>query len=111
MTTGIQIIGALFGLSMCFLTFLQYKKRNFGPKGLFVWMAIWLGFLSIVFYPPMIKNFMEVLSITRAIDFFVIFGFFLFTMIIFYMYIIVKKNEKKVEELVRKLALEKKSRK
>lgn len=107
MITGIQIIGALFGLSMCFLTFLNYKKNNFGPKSLFVWMCIWAGFMSIVFYPPLIKGFMDAMSITRTIDFFVIFGFFMFTVINFYMYIIVKKNERKVELLVRNLAIEK----
>jgi len=107
MITVIQIIGALFGLSMCFLTFLNYKKNNFGPKSLFVWMCIWAGFMSIVFYPPLIKGFMDAMSITRTIDFFVIFGFFMFTVINFYMYIIVKKNERKVELLVRNLAIEK----
>lgn len=104
MITGIQIIGALFGLSMCFLTFLNYKKNNLGPKSLFIWMCIWIGFMSMVFYPPLIKGLMDVMSITRIIDFFIIFGFFIFTVINFYMFIVVKKNERKVELLVRNLS-------
>lgn len=108
MFAGIQVVGLFFGLFMCFLTFLHYRKNNFGPKSLFSWLAIWIAFLFVVIYPDILYGFMDILRISRTIDFFIVFGFFFFTVIIFYMFIIVKKTELKVEKLVRKMALSKK---
>ncbi|MBN2881032.1 DUF2304 domain-containing protein [Candidatus Woesearchaeota archaeon] len=108
MLFGIQILGMLFGLFMIFLTFLHFKKKSFGAKSLIVWGIIWMGFIFVVLFPSIFYSFMSVLDITRTIDLFVVFGFFFFTVVIFYMYGIVKKSERKVENLVRKLAIEKK---
>jgi len=108
MFVGIQIIGLFFGLFMCFLTFLHYRKNNFGPKSLFSWLFIWISFIFAVTFPGFFYGFMNLLRISRTIDFFVVFGFFFFTVIIFYLFIVVKKTEVKVEKLVRKIALNKK---
>ncbi len=64
-----------------------------------------------VMFPETMYSIMETLSIQRTVDFFVIGGFLFFSVIIFYLYIIVKQTQKKVEMIVRKVALEKKSRK
>jgi len=56
--------------------------------------------------PETIYGVMEVLQIQRTVDFFVIGGFLIFSVVLFHLYIITKENQKKVEELVRKIAIE-----
>ena len=64
-----------------------------------------------VMFPETIYGVMETLSIQRTVDFFVIGAFLFFSVIIFYLYIVVKQTQKKVEMVVRKIALEKKAKK
>jgi len=64
-----------------------------------------------VMFPETMYSIMETLSIQRTVDFFVIGGFLFFSVMIFYLYVVVKQTQKKVEMVVRKVALGKKSRK
>jgi hypothetical protein len=48
---------------------------------------------------------MEELSIQRTVDFFVVGGFMFFTIIIFYLFTIVKGLERKIEIVVRRTAV------
>jgi len=64
-----------------------------------------------VMFPETIYGMMETLNIQRTVDFFVIGGFLFFSVIIFYLYVVVKQTQKKVEMVVRKVALEKKAKK
>ena len=64
-----------------------------------------------VMFPETMYSIMETLSIERTVDFFVIGGFLFFSVIIFYLYVVVKQTQKKVEMVVRRIALEKKAKK
>jgi len=64
-----------------------------------------------VMFPETIYGIMETLNIQRTVDFFVIGGFLFFSIMIFYLYVVVKQTQKKVEMVVRKVALEKKAKK
>jgi hypothetical protein len=110
MIAGVQIIGILFGLIMCYFTYVYYKRGNYSHKSLILWVIIWLGFITIVAIPSTVYDIMQVLKIQRTADFFVMAGMLLFMAITFYMYNIVKTNNKKMEELVRKIALNKKKK-
>lgn len=105
MIVGIQVIGLLFGLIMLYLTFLYYKKKAYTGNSFIVWSFIWICFILIVIFPEQIYGIMETLEIKRTVDFFVISGFLFFSVIIFYLYIITKKNQKMIEDIVRKVAI------
>lgn len=107
MTYGLQIIGVLFGLVMLYLTFLYWKKRAYDGKSFAIWTLVWIFFLAMVAFPDTIYGVMEGLKIERTVDFFVIAGFLFFSVIIFYLYVITSKNKRKIEEIVRKIALKK----
>ena len=64
-----------------------------------------------VMFPETIYGIMETLSIQRTVDFFVIGGFLFFSVIIFHLYVVVKQTQKKVEMVVRRVALEKQTKK
>lgn len=109
MILGIQIFGVLFGLFMLYLTFLHSKRKEFTIKESSFWIILWVAFILIVLLPNSLDFLIkEVLNISRRLDFFIIIGFMLLTGIIFYTYTIVRKNQKRLEAVVRKIAIEKK---
>ncbi len=107
MIYGIQIIGVLFALVMIYLTFLFYKKRAYNGRSYILWTGLWIFFLFIVAFPNTLYGIMETLEIKRTVDFFVITAFLFFSVVIFYLYVIVKRSQKMLEEIVRKVALKK----
>ena len=105
MLISLQIIGMLFGLIMIYFTFLYFRRQEYDKRGFIIWFLIWIGFIIMAAFPQSVYGIMEALEIKRTVDFFVIGGFLVFSVIIFHLYVITKKNQKQVEKLVRKIAL------
>ncbi|MEA3515429.1 MAG: DUF2304 domain-containing protein [Nanoarchaeota archaeon] len=111
MILGIQLLGIIFVLVMIYLTFLYYKKSHYSAASLSLWMAVWVGALLLVLFPETLYGIMETLNIERTVDFFVISGFMFFIVLIFYLYSTVKQMQRKMEKLVRKIAIDGKKEK
>ena len=105
---GIQIIGILFGFFMMYYTFLHYKRKEFSVKEYGFWLVLWTVFIVITLFPNILDPILKSLSISRTLDFFIIVGFLFLIGMIFYTYANGKRNQKKLEEVVRKIAIEKK---
>ena len=105
---GVQIIGLLFGFFMMYYTFLHYKRKEFTIREYSFWLALWALFIVVTLFPVILDPILKTLSIARALDFFVIVGFLFLIGAIFYTYTIVRKNQKKLEEIVRNMAMRKK---
>ena len=101
MLAGVQILGILFALSMIYITYVYYKRKNYNLRSLVLWLAVWTGTLVLISVPQTVYGVMQALQIERTADFFVVAGFAFFSVIIFYMYIILKKTNQKLEDLVR----------
>ena len=100
MLVEMQILGLFFGLVMLYLTFLYYKRKDYGFHSFLIWLLIWIFFLIMVIYPIIIYNLMDILKIERTVDFFIIAGAMLFAIIVFYLFVKVKKIEEKIKKLV-----------
>ena len=105
---GIQILGILFGFFMMYYTFLQYKRKEFTIKEYSFWFIFWSVFAVITLFPQILDPVLITLSIGRALDFFIIIGFLFLIFVTFYTYTIVRKNQRKLEEIVRSMALKRK---
>jgi hypothetical protein len=105
MLFGVQIIGLLFGLVMIYFTFLYYKRANYDKTGLVFWFLVWIGFIILAIFPQIVYGVMGVLKIERTADFFYVSGFLLFSVILFYIYNLTKKNQKQIETIVREIAI------
>mgnify|MGYP001613986763 CR=1 FL=1 len=105
---GIQILGILFGFFMMYYTFLQYKRREFTIKEYSFWFAFWAVFVIITLFPQILDPLLSTLNIARALDFFIIAGFLFMILVLFYTYTIVRQNQKKLEEVVRSIAMKRK---
>jgi len=105
---GIQILGVLFGFFMMYYTFLQHKRKEFTIKEYGFWFIFWAGFVIITLFPQILDPVLLTLNIGRTLDFFIIAGFLFLIFVVFYTYTIVRKNQKKLEEIVRQIATKKK---
>ena len=109
MILGIQILGVLFALFMIYLTFLHGKRKEFTSKEGLVWMLLWVVFIFITLSPSSLDFITKgIFNLKRPLDFFIIVGFLFLIGTVFYTYGIVRRNQKRIEEIVRKVALKKK---
>ena len=106
MVLGIQVFGIVFGALMLYMSFLQWKKREFTFNEWAFWSVFALAFSGISFFPDVISPITAALRLERKLDLFIILGFMFLIAATFYSYRVVRKTQKGLEELVRQLALE-----
>lgn len=104
---GIQILGILFGFFMIYYTFLQHKRKEFTIREYTFWFSFWAIFVIVTLFPQMLDPLLRTFSIGRTLDLFIIAGFLFVIFVIFYTYTVVRKNQRKLEEIVRNLAIKK----
>lgn len=107
MMLGIQLIGLIFGLFMLYITFLHFKRNEFTTNEAGLWIILWAAFLIVTLIPQITDPIIKSLSIARTMDLFIILGFMFLITANFYTYGIVRKTQKKMESLVREIAIKK----
>jgi len=107
MLMGIQLIGIAFGLFMAYLTYLYYKRKNLSFNDLAIWMAIWAGFVFVTIFPEALEGFVKPLMFYRLLDLLMVVSFMVLFVLIFLMYSTNRKNEQKINRIVREIALKK----
>ncbi len=105
MALELQLIGIFFGIFMIYYTFLHYKRSEFSRQVFSLWMLIWILFIAIVLFPELLRPLVSALNFTRLFDLLTVIGFIFLMVLVFYNFTIVRKNENKIEEVVRKVAL------
>jgi hypothetical protein len=101
---GVQIIGILFGFFMMYYTFLHYKRKEFKTGEYVFWLLIWALFIIVTILPGILDPIVRKLAFARTLDFFIIVAFVFLTGISFYVYTMTKKNQNKLEQIVRSMA-------
>ena len=104
MVLGIQIAGTCFGLFMVYYSYLHFKRKEFTIKEFIVWLVLWLAFIFISLFPSTVDFIVKKLNLTRAMDLFIILGFMVLLFVFFYTYSLVRVNQRKIEQIVRKIA-------
>lgn len=107
MVLGIQILGIIFGAFLLYFTFLNYKRKELHRLEFVFWGLSWLVFIYLVLFPNSLDFIVESLSLVRTLDFFTIVGFMFLIGLSFYTYIINTQSRRKLERVVRSIALEK----
>ena len=110
MVLGIQLFGVLFALFMIYINFLNYKRKEFTIKEHMSWLFLWAGFIVVAVFPEVLDPIVKRFKFARTLDLLIVVSFIFVIGSIFYTYTIVRKNQKKIEELVRKIAFEKKKK-
>lgn len=107
MLIGIQIVGLVFGLIMFYFSYVYFKRNEFSPRDFIIWGGIWLVFIITILLPQKLNIFLDKLKIAGAMWFFTISGLLFLFALVFYLHVAVRRSQRKVEILVKKIALKK----
>ena len=105
MILGIQIFGVVFALFMLYLTFLHFKRKEFTINEAVFWIVLMVVFIIITVAPGVVNPIVKTLNISRTMDFYIIAGFIFLIFSNYYIYCQMRKNQKKIEQIVREVAI------
>jgi hypothetical protein len=105
---GIQILGILFGGFMIYYVFLHHKRKELTIKEYSFWVVLWVLFIILTIFPWLLKPLVKSIGFARTMDFFIVAGFMFLVGSLFYIYLLVRGNQKRLEDIVRKIAFRKK---
>lgn len=105
MIIGLQIIALIFAFSMIYLAILNFKRGEIGRSEMVSWVAMWAAAIVVIVFPELLRTFASTFLVTRVFDLMVIGGFILVISLVSSAYVRTKRNEKKLEELIRREAL------
>jgi hypothetical protein len=105
MIIGLQIIAVFFALVMVYFAILNYRRCEINKTELLAWCFIWIFVIVVAIFPEMLREFSQAFLITRLFDLLVIGGFILVIALTASTYVRSKKMEKKLEDYIRKDAL------
>lgn len=108
MIIGLQITGILFSLFMIYFSLLHYKKGQLNGIEISSWIVIWVAVILIVIFPEIVRVHAASFAISRLLDLLIGGAFIVIFIMVASSYVKVNRVEKKLEDLVRKLALKKK---
>lgn len=103
---GIQLFGTVFGIFVLYMSFLQWKKKEFTLNEWAFWSVFAIGFSGVALFPDLLNPVVSSLRLERKLDFFIIMGFMFLIGAAFYTYKVARRTQKGLEELVRQLAME-----
>lgn len=104
---SLQIVLFGFALFMVYSLFLHWKKKNISNRLFVFWLVIFSVFVFITFFPKLIEPLLKELFIVRIMDLGMIGTFMILTYITIENNIKIKKLEKTIEGLVRKISVNK----
>ena len=101
----IQILGGIFALDMMFITYFYHRRGVLFLHDTIIWMSVWIGLLLAAVFPQTLELIIEPLQFIRLMDFLAVAAFFLIFSLIFAVFLRSRSNDRKIEMLVRELAL------
>jgi len=107
MIIGLQITAIVFSLLMIYFALIHFKKGQLRIMEVIFWIGIWILTILVVIFPETLRTYAQKFAISRLFDLMVVGGFILVITMVSIAYLKAKKNEKKIEELVREEALRK----
>lgn len=107
MILGLQIIALVFALIMIYFAYLHYRRGDINGFEILFWLIAWIGAIFITLFPDIFRMFANTIAISRPLDLAILGGFILIIPLIYSAYIRSKRLEKKMEEFIRKEALDK----
>lgn len=106
----LQIAAILFGIFMIYVVRIHRLKRNLEPFEAGAWYALWAVFILLALIPETITGMIQNLHILSSFEFLVILALMIIVYITLRNYIAYRKLERKLEDLIRKRALDEKKR-
>lgn len=101
-----QIGSTLFALFMIYVVTIHKKKSKLSVVEISFWYSMWIFFIIISLFPNLLLGITHKLSFQRVFDLLVVLAFMVLTLIVVLSYFMQKENQKKLEQFVRKQAID-----
>lgn len=108
MILGLQISGILFALFMIYFALLHFKKQHLNAIEIVSWIMIWVLAILVVLFPDIVRVYSMSFAVSRVLDILIAGAFVVIFIMVSRAYVRVSELEKRLEDLVRKLALKEK---
>jgi hypothetical protein len=106
MALELQLVGIAYGLGMFYFLYASWRRHELTNGDFYIWSLAWFGFIFALIFPSAIDKIRSILHIGGGqIPFYTIFGFMFLTGIVFYLYQKVRSNSRKIEKIVRTIAI------
>jgi hypothetical protein len=106
--TAIQIFGVIFSISMVYLTYFYYRRKIFLFQDVLLWGYVWVLLIFAVAFPEKLNTIIQPLEIVRVLDLLTVFILFALVFIIFARS---RYNDRRIETIVKEIALKEKEEK
>ncbi len=93
---------------MVYFALLHYKKGQLNGMEISSWIIIWVIVILVVIFPEVVRIYSNSFAVSRVLDLLIAGAFIVVFVMVSSAYIRVNQLEKRIEELVRKLALKEK---
>lgn len=107
----IQLIINLILIFFAVNLFLKLRREQIGLPSFIFWLIVWLGGISVINWPESTSFLARVLGVGRGADVIIYFSILVVFYFIFYFTIQLRKIEKDITEVVRKIAFREKEQK
>ena len=111
MPLSIQVFGLVFSVFMLYVSFLYYKKKEFTLTEWGFWTVFSVAFAAVSVFPQALDPVVATFNLSRKLDMFIILGFMFLIAATFYTYTVTRRTDRRMEEIVRNLAIERAGRK
>lgn len=101
----LQIAGIIFSVLMLYFTYYTYKRKNFALIDAAIWFVIWGWFLFALIFSDVVAKLLEPLKIVSLFDLMLLSAVAALLVLVIYLHKRVSEMEKKVNDVVRKVAL------
>jgi hypothetical protein len=102
-----QIVSVLFALFMIYVVSIHGKKRTLTVMETSFWFSTWGFFIVIATFPAILTGISNALKFSRVFDLLLVVALMVLSCLVFFSYFKQKELMFKIENLVRKTALEK----
>lgn len=102
----LQAVSVIFGLFMLYVVRIHRRKEHISAFEYGIWMGLWLIFIFLAIFPETVQGLTQRLSIARVFDLLVVVALMILVYLTFQNRISFKRLEKKLENIVRKNAIE-----
>ena len=102
---GLQIIGITIAIVGLYMSYLHLKKNDFNKVEFTIWILVWLGFLVVTLTPTSFNFVMDAFAFDSMLDVVTVTSIMVIYIICFRNYVVGRRLEKKLEDLVREDAI------
>lgn len=103
--SAIQLVVIVFGVAMAFGTYRGFRRRDLLAPEAALWFVVWLALIAVTAFPDALRTVIGPLKVARLLDLVMIAAILLLTAIVFVLHSRVGRLERRLVELVQRLAL------